>query len=112
MMSTTTSIALTCALMFSIGVPAKSADPPAASPKHQAKGTITAWDGASKLVTIKSDEGKSKSFAWNEKTRVQGVAKLGEHVTVSYENDDAGKPWATLISVDPAPARTKPAPHK
>jgi len=112
MMTTRTSIALACVLAFSIGLPALAAETPAASPKRQAKGTITAWDGASKLVTIKSDEGKSKSFAWNEKTKVQGVAKLGEHVTVSYENDDAGKPWATLITVDPVPARPKPAAHK
>lgn len=107
MMSKNTSIALTCVLAFSIGSHAMAAAKAAASPAGQLKGTITAWDGAAKQVTIKSDDGKSKSFAWNEKTKVQGVAKLGEHVSVSYANDETGKPWATLIRVDPAAAGSK-----
>jgi len=106
MMTHKTSLLLACALTFGIAVPVWAAEKTAGQPTQE-KGTITAWDGAAKLVTIKSDTGKSKSFAWNEKTKVQGVAKLGEHVTVSYETDEVGKTWATLIRVDPVPAASK-----
>jgi len=107
MMTNKTFMAWACALTLWIGVPAWVHANEAGSPAREAKGTITSWDGAAKLVTIKLDEGKSRSFAWNEKTKVQGVAKLGERVTVSYTSDAAGTSWATLILVDPAPASSK-----
>jgi len=74
-------------------------------------GTITEWDGAKHLVTIKDAGGKSTTFGWNQKTKVSGIAKLGEHVTVDYANDADGKPWAALITVK-APAAAKPAAAK
>ena len=70
-------------------------------------GTITAWDGATHTVTIKTSVGKSLSFHWNEKTRVHGIAKLGEHVTITSTKDKDGELWATLIEVAPKPAPAK-----
>jgi YD repeat-containing protein len=81
-------------------------------------GTITEWDGAKHLVTIKDAGGKASTFGWNQKTKVQGIAKLGEHVTVAYTNDADGKPWAAQITVTPpspaksSTAKSKPKPAK
>jgi hypothetical protein len=75
-------------------------------------GTITEWDGAQHLVTIKGADGKTATFGWNQKTKVSGIAKLGEHVTVAYATDPDGKPWAATITVVPPPAPAKPASAK
>jgi ABC-type Fe3+-hydroxamate transport system substrate-binding protein len=98
-------IALAFALALALPAPASAgkAEPPA----PQKTGTITAWDGVAKTLTIKNAAGKATSFGWNERTRVAGVAKLGEHVTVSYATDKDGKAWATLITVDAPPPSTK-----
>jgi hypothetical protein len=85
-------------------VSASSTEKKPEAPAPGKAGTITAWDGVAKTLTIKNTAGKELSFAWNERTRVHGIAKLGEHVTVSYEKDKDGKAWATLISViEPKP---------
>ena len=75
------------------------------------RGTITEWDGAKHLVTIKDGAGKTTTFGWNQKTKVSGIAKLGEHVTIAYSNDADGKAWAGVITVI-APASAKPAAAK
>jgi len=95
-------------LTVALSLPAGAAEKPAASSVARMSGTITAWDGAAKTVTVKNAAGKQTSFSWNEKTKVSGIAKLGERVTVSYEKDKDGKAWATLIRVDEAPESTKP----
>jgi hypothetical protein len=84
-----------------------SADKKPEQPSAEKSGTITVWDGAAKTLTIKDANGKNSSFAWNERTRVRGIAKLGERVTVSYEKDKDGKAWATLISVTESKPKAK-----
>jgi YD repeat-containing protein len=98
----------TSKLASTLLVIALSAAPALADSKS---GTITEWDGAKHLVTIKDAGGKTMTFGWNQKTKVQGIAKLGEHVTVDYSSDADGKPWAALITVV-ASASTKPAAAK
>jgi hypothetical protein len=74
-------------------------------------GTITSWDDMAKQATVKDSAGKEISFGWNDKTKVTGMPKVGEHASVSYTKDKDGKRWATHISVGAKPASTKtPAP--
>jgi len=50
-----------------------------------AKGTITSMDEASKMMKVKDESGKEMSITWNEKTKMDGAAKVGEMVKVSYK---------------------------
>jgi len=102
------------ALALTYGAPVLAAgETPAPAPTPLAKsGTITAWDGAAHTVTIKTASGKSLSFHWDGKTRVRGIAKLGEHVTIASTKDKDGEAMATLIEVDAKPAPTKTSTHK
>lgn len=83
-----------------------------ATEKHKStphvSGTITSWDDMAKDATVKDSAGKETSFGWNEKTTVTGTPKIGEHASVSYTKDKAGKRWATHVSVGAKPANTKP----
>ncbi len=76
-----------------------------------ASGTITAWNEATKELTVKDSAGKEETFTWNEKTKVMGAPKVGEHVKVAYMKDKDGKMWATEIHVG-APSAHKAAAHK
>ena len=100
-------LVLAAVVIVAGAVPASSAEQKPAAVAAEKNGTITAWDGAAKTLTIKGANGKETSFAWNERTRVHGVAKLGERVTVSYEKDKDGKAWATLISVNESKPKAK-----
>lgn len=71
-------------------------------------GTITSWDDAAKQATVKDSAGKETSIGWNEKTKVTGTPKVGEHATVSYTKDKDGKLWAMHITVGAKAAMTKP----
>ncbi len=74
-----------------------------------ASGTITAWNEAAKEITVKNSAGKEETFAWNEKTKVMGTPKVGEHVKVAYMKDKDGKMWATAIHVGGPSAHKAPS---
>lgn len=65
----------------------------------RAKGTITAWDEATKTFTIKDKDGKEWTFEWNDKTMVHGAGKVGEMVKLQYTKDADGKMWASHVFV-------------
>jgi cobalamin-dependent methionine synthase I len=72
-------------------------------------GTITAWDDATKQVTVKDSTGKEHSLTWNDQTKVEGAPKVGEHASVTYTKEKDGKMMATHIHVGEKTASTKPA---
>ena len=61
-------------------------------------GTITSWDAATKRGVVKDDKGVETSFVWNETTKFNGTAKVGEHAYVWFKTDQDGKATATQIS--------------
>jgi len=65
---------------------------------HHANGTITGWNEATKMITVKSSKGE-KSFTWNDATKVQGTPKVGEHVSVEYAKNKEGVVTVTQIHV-------------
>jgi hypothetical protein len=52
-----------------------------------AKGTITAWDDATKTMKVKDESGKEMSITWNDQTKVMGTAKVGEMVKVEFKKE-------------------------
>ncbi len=74
-----------------------------------ASGIIAAWNETTKEVTVKRSAGKEEIFAWNDKTKVVGTPKVGEHVNVVYMKDKDGKMRATEIHVGAPSAHKAPA---
>src|SRR6266850_7198310 len=81
-------LALAVVAAFVLALPAL-ADTTKKSEKHGmwAKGTITAWDDATKTVKVKDESGKEMSITWNDQTKVTGTAKVGEMVKVEYKKE-------------------------
>ncbi len=90
-------LAIVCALV--LAMPALAGDEKKMEKGEWAKGTITAWDDATKTMKVKDDSGKEWSFAWNDKTMVHGKAAVGEMVKLEFTKDKDGKPWATHVYV-------------
>lgn len=65
----------------------------------RAKGTITAWDEATKTFKVKDKDGKEWAFEWNDKTMLHGSPKVGEMVKLEYSKGADGKMWATHVYV-------------
>ena len=81
-------LALLVVVAVALAVPVlaaeKAAEKAAAKPmSHTASGTIEKWDDAAKTFTLKETK-KEVSFVWNDKTKVEGAPKVGDHVTVPY----------------------------
>ncbi len=104
-------IALAAAAALILLLPTLAAAKGTKKAAPHASGTITAWNEAAKELTVKNSAGKEETFTWNEKTKVMGTAKVGEHVKVSYTKDTGGKSVATEIHVG-APSAHKAAAHK
>lgn len=75
-------------------------------------GTISSWDAAAMHATVKESNGKEMSFDWNDKTKVTGAPKVGEHASVSYTKEKDGKILATHVSIGAHSASTKPPASK
>lgn len=105
-------IALVAALAFVLVLPTVAAASGTHKSTPHVSGTIESWDDAAKQGTVKDSAGKETPFGWNEKTKVTGTPKVGEHVTVSYTKDKNGKIWATHVSVGAKTASTKPPASK
>jgi hypothetical protein len=74
---------------------------------HELKGTVSAYDEATKALKVKDAAGKEHEFLLTTATVVKGTIKVGEKATVRYMIKD-GKNVATSIRIGtPAPA---PAP--
>jgi uncharacterized protein YpmB len=97
-------IALVAAVSFVLLLPTVAAAKGGAKSTPKVSGTISSWDDATKNGKVKDADGKETAFGWNEKTTVTGTPKIGEHATVSYTKDKAGKVWATHVSVGAPPA--------
>ena len=67
-------------------------------------GIIETLNESSKELVLKDSAGVQHIVDWNEKTKVTGTPKVGEHVNVLYKKDSDGKAWATEITVGPEPA--------
>ncbi len=101
-------IALAAVAGFALALPTLAATKSTHKATPHFSGTITSWDDAAKQGTVKDSAGKETSFGWNEKTRVTGAPKVGEHASVSYTKDKDGKLWAMHVSVGAKTAATKP----
>src|SRR5437867_8750794 len=77
-------LALAVVAAFVIAIPALAAEHKTANKEMWAKGTITAWDDATKTMKVKDEAGKEMSITWNANTKVQGTGKVGEMVKVGY----------------------------
>jgi|SRR5258706_11384175 len=81
-------LALAAVAAFVLALPALAATPAkGAKPEMWATGTITSWDDAIKTMKVKDEAGKEMSITWNEKTKVQGSAKVGEMVKVEFKKE-------------------------
>lgn len=94
-------LALSVAAIFALGVTAFAADAQtkAMAKGEHAKGTITAWDEATRTMKVKDKDGKEWAFEWNDKTMVHGTPKVGEMVKLEYSKDKDGRMWATHVYV-------------
>ena len=92
-------LALAIVAAFTLGVAAYADQTKPMAKGDHAKGTITAWDDASKTFKVKDKNGKEWDFSWNEATKVHGTPKVGEVVKLDYTKDKDGKSWATHVFV-------------
>lgn len=103
-------LALAVVAAFALSMPALAAQTKPAEKGDHAKGTITAWDDASKTMKVKDKNGKEWEFMWNDQTKVTGTPKVGEMVNLQYMKDKDGKSVATHVTVtktETAKASTK-----
>lgn len=95
-------LALAVVTAFVFALPALAGDEQKAEKAMKgswAKGTISAWDEATKTLKVKEENGKEMTFTMNDKTMVHGQAKVGEMVKLEYMKDKEGKPTATHVYV-------------
>ena len=91
-------LALCVVAVFTMGLTAYAAQTkPMVEKGDHAKGTITAWDDATKTFKVKDKNGKEWDFAWNDSTQVHGTPKVGEMVKLEYTKDKDGKAWASHV---------------
>jgi len=82
---------------FALSMTAFAAQTKPMEKSDHAKGTITAWDDATKTFKVKDKNGKEWDFSWNESTQVHGTPKVGEVVKLQYSKDADGKSMASHI---------------
>lgn len=82
-------LALAVVAAFVLAIPALAGEEKKADKGNMmwAKGTITAWDDATKMMKVKDEAGKEMSITWNDKTKVHGTAKVGEMVKVEFTKE-------------------------
>jgi|SRR6266850_4177526 len=81
-------IALAVVAAFLIAIPALAGEEKKMEKGEMwAKGTITAWDDATKMMKVNDGSGKEMTISWNENTKVQGTAKIGEMVKVGFKKE-------------------------
>jgi len=105
-------IALATALTFVSALPTLAAPTASKLPVPFKVGTLTSWDAAAKRGVVKDSKGVETSFVWDEKTKVAGTAKVGEHAYVWYKQDKDGTVTATNISIGTRLAMKKAEPPK
>src|SRR5262245_9460096 len=88
------------ALAFGVAMAAEKAPAQKASKTEpdMVKGTITAWDDATKTFKVKDESGQEHSMMWDASTKVHGTARVGEHVKVSTKMEN-GQMMATQIHI-------------
>src|SRR5262245_31397519 len=79
-------LAIVAALVLCVPAIADQTKPAAGKPDH-IKGTITAWDDATKTFTVKGKDDKEYAFSWNDATKVNGTPKVGEEVKVEFAKE-------------------------
>jgi hypothetical protein len=77
--------------------------------KPYVDGMITAWDDATKQGAITDSDGKRIAFTWDAKTTIAGTPKVGEHASIAYTADKAGKNWATHVRIIAKSESLKPS---
>jgi hypothetical protein len=82
-----------------LALPALAGEMKKTDKAEMAKGTISAWDDATKTFKVKEESGTEWTFAMMDKSEVHGTAKVGETVMVKYTKDEAGKMWAHHVFV-------------
>jgi hypothetical protein len=75
---------------------------------NSARGEVVKWDASAKTFTVKDAKGTEESFVWNEKTKLVGAPKVGEHVVVHFVKE-GDKSLAQRIAV-PMTRTAKAAP--
>lgn len=92
-------LAVAAMLVFGVSAFAAETQTKAMHKVDHVKGTITAWDDATRTFTVKDKDGKEWSFQWNEKAKVHGTPKVGEMVKLNFTKDEGGKMWAEQVFV-------------
>ena len=71
--------------------------------RHRVHGPVSRYDAAAKTFTVTDKKGRAFSFAWDDKTKVEGTIADGATATVRYRLNGSQR-TATVVKIFPTAA--------